>query len=204
MNWLESLLWDPSSVAHIVCLYAFVISVGVLLGKIKIFGVSLGVTFVLFAGILMGHFGFTGETHILHFIREFGLILFVFCIGLQVGPSFFSSFKKGGMRLNALAVGIVLLNITVALSIYFLDGSIDLPMMVGILYGAVTNTPGLGAANEALNQLHYTGRPYCAGLCLRLPPRCSRHHRLHHRHPLHLPGQPQERRRGAQQSGSRQ
>ena len=114
MNWLESLLWDPSSVAHIVCLYAFVISVGVLLGKIKIFGVSLGVTFVLFAGILMGHFGFTGETHILHFIREFGLILFVFCIGLQVGPSFFSSFKKGGMRLNMLAVGIVLLNIAVA------------------------------------------------------------------------------------------
>ena len=120
MNWLESLLWDPSSVAHIVCLYAFVISVGVLLGKIKIFGVSLGVTFVLFAGILMGHFGFTGETHILHFIREFGLILFVFCIGLQVGPSFFSSFKKGGMRLNMLAVGIVLLNIAVALSIYFI------------------------------------------------------------------------------------
>ena len=75
MNWLESLLWDPSSVAHIVCLYAFVISVGVLLGKIKIFGVSLGVTFVLFTGILMGHFGFTGETHILHFIREFGLII---------------------------------------------------------------------------------------------------------------------------------
>ena len=126
MNWLESLLWDSSSVAHIVCLYAFVISVGVLLGKIKIFGVSLGVTFVLFAGILMGHFGFTGETHILHFIREFGLILFVFCIGLQVGPSFFSSFKKGGMRLNMLAVGIVLLNIAVALSIYFIDGGIDL------------------------------------------------------------------------------
>ena len=145
MNWLESLLWDSSSVAHIVCLYAFVISVGVLLGKIKIFGVSLGVTFVLFAGILMGHFGFTGETHILHFIREFGLILFVFCIGLQVGPSFFSSFKKGGMRLNMLAVGIVLLNIAVALSIYFIDGGIDLPMIVGILYGAVTNTPGLGA-----------------------------------------------------------
>lgn len=95
MNWLESLLWDSSSVAHIVCLYAFVISVGVLLGKIKIFGVSLGVTFVLFAGILMGHFGFTGETHILHFIREFGLILFVFCIGLQVGPSFFLPLRKG-------------------------------------------------------------------------------------------------------------
>ncbi len=83
-------------------------------GKIKIFGVSLGVTFVLFAGILMGHFGFTADTHILHFIREFGLILFVFCIGLQVGPSFFSSFKKGGMTLNLLAVGIVVLNIAVA------------------------------------------------------------------------------------------
>lgn len=169
MNWLESLLWDPSSVAHIVCLYAFVISVGVLLGKIKIFGVSLGVTFVLFAGILMGHFGFMGETHILHFIREFGLILFVFCIGLQVGPSFFSSFKKGGMRLNMLAVGIVLLNIAVALSIYFIDGGIDLPMIVGILYGAVTNTPGLGAAQEALNQINYTGDPIALGYACAYP-----------------------------------
>ena len=169
MNWLESLLWDPSSVAHIVCLYAFVISVGVLLGKIKIFGVSLGVTFVLFTGILMGHFGFTGETHILHFIREFGLILFVFCIGLQVGPSFFSSFKKGGMTLNMLAVGIVALNIVVALSIYFIDGNIDLPMIVGILYGAVTNTPGLGAAQEALNQLNYTGDPIALGYACAYP-----------------------------------
>lgn len=155
--------------AHIVCLYAFVIAVGVLLGKIKIFGVSLGVTFVLFTGILMGHFGFTGETHILHFIREFGLILFVFCIGLQVGPSFFSSFKKGGMTLNMLAVGIVALNIVVALSIYFIDGNIDLPMIVGILYGAVTNTPGLGAANEALNQLNYTGDPIALGYACAYP-----------------------------------
>ena len=169
MDWLESLLWDPASVAHIFCLYAFVISVGVLLGKIKIFGISLGVTFVLFTGILMGHFGFTGETHILHFIREFGLILFVFCIGLQVGPSFFSSFKKGGMTLNMLAVGIVVLNIAVALSIYFIDGGIDLPMMVGILYGAVTNTPGLGAAQEALNQLSYTGDPIALGYACAYP-----------------------------------
>ena len=203
MNWLESLLWDPSSVAHIVCLYAFVISVGVLLGKIKIFGVSLGVTFVLFAGILMGHFGFTGETHILHFIREFGLILFVFCIGLQVGPSFFSSFKKGGMRLNMLAVGIVLLNIAVALSIYFIDGGIDLPMIVGILYGAVTNTPGLGAAQEALNQINYTGDPIATGICLRLSAWCGRYHRFHHSHPLYLPGEPQERGTGTQHAGSR-
>ena len=170
MNWFESLLWDPSSVAHIVSLYAFVISVGVLLGKIKFFGVSLGVTFVLFAGILMGHFGFTAETHILHFLRDFGLILFVYCIGLQVGPSFFSSFKKGGMTLNLLAVMIVVLNIVVMLAIYFIaNGQVGLPMMVGIMYGAVTNTPGLGAAQEALNQLHYTGDPIALGYACAYP-----------------------------------
>lgn len=170
MDWLQSLLWDPSSVAHIVFLYAFVVATGVYLGKIKIFGVSLGVTFVLFAGILMGHFGFTADTHILHFIREFGLILFVFCIGLQVGPSFFSSFKKGGMTLNLLAVGIVVLNIAVALGLYFLwNGRIELPMMVGILYGAVTNTPGLGAANEALNQLSYNGPQIALGYACAYP-----------------------------------
>ena len=163
-------MWDPSSVAHIVFLYAFVISVGVLLGKIKFFGISLGVTFVLFTGILMGHFGFTAETHILHFLREFGLILFVFCIGLQVGPSFFSSFKKGGMALNMLAVLIVVLNIVVALTIYFLaEGTVTLPMMVGIMYGAVTNTPGLGAAQEALTQLNYTGEPIALGYACAYP-----------------------------------
>ena len=170
MDWLQSLLWDPSSVAHIVFLYAFVVAAGVYLGKIKIFGVSLGVTFVLFAGILMGHFGFTADTRILHFIREFGLILFVFCIGLQVGPSFFSSFKKGGMTLNLLAVGIVVLNIAVALGLYYLwNGRVELPMMVGILYGAVTNTPGLGAANEALNQLNYTGPQIALGYACAYP-----------------------------------
>ena len=170
MNWFESLLWDPASVAHIVCLYAFVISAGVLLGKIKFFGVSLGVTFVLFAGILMGHFGFTAESHILHFLRDFGLILFVFCIGLQVGPSFFSSFKKGGMTLNLLATLIVVLNIVVMLAIYFIaNGHVGLPMMVGIMYGAVTNTPGLGAAQEALNQLNYTGDPIALGYACAYP-----------------------------------
>lgn len=170
MDWLQDLLWNPNSVAHIVFLYAFVVAAGVYLGKIKIFGVSLGVTFVLFAGILMGHFGFTGDTHILHFIREFGLILFVFCIGLQVGPSFFSSFKKGGMTLNMLAVRIVVLNIAVAMTLYFiLGGRIELPMMVGILYGAVTNTPGLGAAQEALNQLSYSGPQIALGYACAYP-----------------------------------
>lgn len=170
MEWLQNLLWDSSSVAHIVLLYSFVVAAGVYLGKIKIFGISLGVTFVLFVGILMGHFGFTADTHILHFVREFGLILFVFCIGLQVGPSFFSSFKKGGMTLNLLAVGIVVLNITVALGLYFLwSGRIELPMIVGILYGAVTNTPGLGAAQETLNQLSYTGPQIALGYACAYP-----------------------------------
>lgn len=198
MDWIQSLLWDSSSVAHIVFLYAFVIAAGVLLGKIKIFGVSLGVTFVLFTGILMGHFGFTGDTHILHFIREFGLILFVFCIGLQVGPSFFSSFKKGGMTLNLLAVGIVVLNIAVALTIYFLaNGRIELPMMVGIPYGAVTNTPGLGAARGSIDAAQLQWTADCTGICMCLSVRRSRHYRFYHRHPLHFPCQLGKRRRRA-------
>ncbi len=170
MNWLQDLLTNPNSIAHIVALYAFVIAIGVLLGKIKIFGISLGVTFVLFVGILAGHCEFTGNTSILSFIQDFGLILFVFCIGLQVGPSFFSSFKKGGIRMNLLAVGIVALNIAVALVIYYsLQGRIDISMMVGILCGAVTNTPGLGAANEALQQLHYSGPEIAMGYACAYP-----------------------------------
>ena len=99
MNWLQDLLTNPNSIAHIVALYAFVITLGVLLGKIKFFGISLGVTFVLFAGILAGHFGFTGNPSILSFLQDFGLILFVYCIGLQVGPSFFLIIQEG--RYNA-------------------------------------------------------------------------------------------------------
>lgn len=170
MNWLQDLLTNPNSIAHIVALYAFVIAAGVLLGKIKFFGISLGVTFVLFVGIVAGHFGFTGNPAILSFVQDFGLILFVFCIGLQVGPSFFSSFKRGGITLNLLAVGIVFLNIAVALILYFaLQGRVDIPMMVGILCGAVTNTPGLGAANEALQQLHYQGPEIAMGYACAYP-----------------------------------
>lgn len=170
MNWLQDLLTNLNSIAHIVALYAFVIAAGVLLGKIKFFGISLGVTFVLFVGILAGHFGFTGNPAILSFLQDFGLILFVFCIGLQLGPSFFSSFKRGGITLNLLAVGIVFLNIAVALILYFaLQGRIDIPMMVGILCGAVTNTPGLGAANEALQQLHYQGPEIAMGYACAYP-----------------------------------
>ena len=163
MQWFEQLLFDSDSIAHIVFLYTLVISVGIYLGKIKFFGISLGVTFVLFAGILAGHFGFTGTMSTLNFLQDFGLILFVYCIGLQVGPGFFESFKQGGITLNLLATGIVVLNIAVMLVLYYcvFDTSdpLNLPMMVGVLCGAVTNTPGLGAATEALSQVFTDGQP---------------------------------------------
>ena len=156
MEWIVE-LFTGTSIAHTAFLYALVIAAGVLLGRVKIFGVSLGVTFVLFVGILMGHFGLAIDAPILNFMKEFGLILFVFSIGLQVGPGFFSSFKHEGIRLNFLAIAIIVLNIVVTLAIYFLDGSIEMPMLVGILSGAVTNTPGLGAAEQALSQLYQDG-----------------------------------------------
>lgn len=161
MDWLINLFTATDSVAHIALLYASVIAVGVFLGKIKIGGISLGVTFVLFAGIAAGHFGFTATPSVLSFLQEFGLILFVFMIGLQVGPGFFESFKRGGVTLNALSTTVILLNILVMFACYyiFFDTSDpkNLPMMVGTLYGAVTNTPGLGAANEALASVFKDG-----------------------------------------------
>lgn len=162
MDWIISLFTNNESVAHIVILYAIVISVGVLLGKVKIGGIALGVTFVLFAGIVAGHFGFTAPGNILDFLRDFGLILFVFCIGLQVGPGFFESFKKGGITLNLLATVLIFLNVAVMFACYYLffdtTNHTNLPMMVGTLYGAVTNTPGLGAANEALSAVFPAGQ----------------------------------------------
>lgn len=161
MDWLINLFTATDSVAHIALLYASVIAVGVFLGKIKIGGISLGVTFVLFAGIAAGHFGFTATPSVLSFLQEFGLILFVFMIGLQVGPGFFESFKRGGVTLNALSTTVILLNMLVMFACYyiFFDTSDpkNLPMMVGTLYGAVTNTPGLGAANEALASVFKDG-----------------------------------------------
>ncbi len=161
MDWLINLFTNTNSVAHIALLYAVVIFVGVYLGKIKIGGISLGVSFVLFAGIFAGHIGFTGPTDILNFLQDFGLILFVFCIGLQVGPGFFESFRKGGVVLNLLSCLVILLNIAVMFGCYYLffdtSNPNNLPMMVGTLYGAVTNTPGLGAANEALTNVFPKG-----------------------------------------------
>ena len=169
MEWFVNLFTNTESVAHIVLLYAIVIAVGVYLGKIKVFGISLGVTFVLFAGIVVGHiyhalgYAEAAPSATLTFIQDFGLVLFVFMIGLQVGPGFFESFGKAGIRLNGLAACAILLNIGVMFAcwaIFFNTGdNTTLPMMVGTLYGAVTNTPGLGAANEALGSLagHFQG-----------------------------------------------
>ena len=166
MDWIVKLFTNTESVAHIALLYAIVIAIGVYLGKLKIGGISLGVTFVLFAGILAGHVGFTGPKEILTFVQDFGLILFVFMIGLQVGPGFFESFKKGGVTLNLLSASAILLNILVMFGCYYLffdtSNPNNLPMMVGTLYGAVTNTPGLGAANEALLSVFPNGAPSIA------------------------------------------
>lgn len=166
MDWIVNLFTNTESVAHIALLYAIVIAIGVYLGKIKIGGISLGVTFVLFAGILAGHVGFTGPKEILTFVQDFGLILFVFMIGLQVGPGFFESFKKGGVTLNMLSASAILLNILVMFGCYYLffdtSNPNNLPMMIGTLYGAVTNTPGLGAANEALLSIFPNGAPSIA------------------------------------------
>ena len=175
MDWFVNLFSNTESVAHIAMLYAIVIAVGVYLGKIKIFGISLGVTFVLFAGIVVGHLykiycpesPFAAPESTLTFIQDFGLILFVFMIGLQVGPGFFESFGKAGIKLNGLAISAILLNVLVMFACYFIFfyGKHDvnaLPMMVGTLYGAVTNTPGLGAANEALNSVFGSDAPMIA------------------------------------------
>lgn len=162
MDWLINLFCKTDSVAHIVLLYSVVIAGGVLLGKIKIGGISLGVTFVLFVGILAGHINFTAPVDILTFAQDLGLILFVFCIGLQVGPGFFESFRKGGVKLNLLATIMILLNIAVMFACYFIffdtNDVKNLPMMVGTLYGAITNTPGLGAAKEALTGVFSSGQ----------------------------------------------
>lgn len=149
----ELLLPGSTSIASTLVLYSFVIAAGIFIGKMKIAGVSLGVTFVLFVGIVMGHFGYVVDNHVLHFVREFGLILFIFSIGLQVGPGFFSSFKKGGMKLNLFAVCIVALNVLITLGVYYFGNIKDISALVGVMSGAITNTPGLAAAQQAVTQM---------------------------------------------------
>lgn len=173
MDWIKSLLFDTESIAHLLLLYSFVIAVGVMLGKVKFRGISFGVAFILFTGIVVAHFGFTGNVKTISFIQDFGLILFVYSLGLQVGPSFFSSFLKGGIKMNRLAVLMIVLNIVVAIGTYFLlfdrSNPDSFPMLVGVLSGAVTNTPGLGAAEEALRQTGNTGVEIANGYACAYP-----------------------------------
>lgn len=159
MDWFIDLLRPGNfSLASTILLYSFVIFAGIYLGKVKILGVSLGVTFVLFVGIVLGHFGYGVESNTLHFLREFGLILFIFSIGMQVGPGFFSSFKEGGIRMNMLAMLGIALNVGIMLAIYFIqggsEGASSIVEMVGVMSGAVTNTPGLGAAQQTILQVN--------------------------------------------------
>ena len=135
-------------VAHILIIISIVIALGRILGKTKICGISFGATWVLFIGILFGHYGLTIDHELIHFLKEFGLVLFVYSIGLQVGPGFFSSFRSGGLALNGLAVFVIATGVLVTIGIYFLSG-IPATTITGIMSGAVTNTPGLGAAQQA-------------------------------------------------------
>ncbi|MCH5219650.1 MAG: putative transporter [Muribaculaceae bacterium] len=154
MDWILSLFGPgQTSIASTIMLFSFVIAAGIYLGKLKFFGVSLGVTFVLFVGILMGHLGYIVDDQIIKFVREFGLILFIFSIGLQVGPGFFSSFKRGGVRLNMLAVLCIALNVAIVVAIYYWGNVNDKSALVGVMSGAVTNTPGLAAAQQAVTEM---------------------------------------------------
>ena len=170
MQWLTALFTNPDSIAHIILAYSIVVALGLALGRIRVFGVSLGVTFVLFAGLALNYFGLEVNPTVLGFIRDFGLILFVFFIGLQVGPSFFSSFKSGGVVLNCLMILAVVLSVAVTIVLYFLfDDTISLAQMLGVHFGAVTNTPGLGATQEALAQLNYHGEDIAVGYACAYP-----------------------------------
>lgn len=160
MEWLVELI-TGTGIAHSILVMALVISIGLLLGRIKIFGISLGTTWILFFGIFLGHIGLQINEEVLHFLKEFGLILFIYSIGMQVGPSFFSSFKQGGITLNLLASDVVLLGVLTTYIIHLVTG-LPIATMVGILSGAVTNTPGLGAAQQTYTDVTGTTDPTIA------------------------------------------
>lgn len=158
MDWLLQLMTDGDSIGHILLVYAVVIALGMALGRVRVLGVSLGVTLVLFVALAASYLGVVVNPTVMGFLRDFGLILFVFFIGLQVGPSFFASFKSGGLALNGLTILAVVLSIAITVIFFFaLQGTVTLPQMLGVHFGAVTNTPGLGATQEALDMLGYTG-----------------------------------------------
>lgn len=151
MDWLYSLFVEHSALQAVIVL-SLISAIGLGLGKVRVCGISLGVTFVFFTGILSGHFGLSIDPQMLNYAESFGLVLFVYALGLQVGPGFFSSFRQGGVQLNLLAIGVVLVGTLLAVLGSYACG-ISLPDMVGILCGATTNTPALGAAQQTLKQL---------------------------------------------------
>lgn len=158
MNWLTTLLTDSSSFAHSLLAYSLVISAGLFIGRFKVFGVSLGVTCVLFLGLFARYIGVNVDPNVISFFRNFGLVLFVFFIGLQVGPSFVSTFKNRGWGLNGLMCLTVFLSLLITIGIYFaLDGTVSLPQLLGVHFGAITSTPGLGATQEALTMMGWKG-----------------------------------------------
>ena len=151
MNWLQEAFLEPTMVQAVIII-SLVSALGLYLGRIKIFGISLGITFVFFAGILAGHLGIVVNKDMLYFAQSFGLILFVYALGLQVGPGFFSSLKKGGVAMNMMGLGVILLGLIMTVGLHWVTG-VSLSNMVGLLCGAVTNTPALGAAQQALLQI---------------------------------------------------
>ncbi|WP_298550271.1 putative transporter [uncultured Parabacteroides sp.] len=151
MNWLQEAFLEPTMVQAVIII-SLVSALGLYLGRIKIFGISLGITFVFFAGILAGHLGIVVNKDMLYFAQSFGLILFVYALGLQVGPGFFSSLKKGGVEMNMMGMGVILLGLIMTVGLHWTTG-VSLSNMVGLLCGAVTNTPALGAAQQALLQI---------------------------------------------------
>ncbi len=151
MNWLQEAFLEPTMVQAVIII-SLVSALGLYLGRIKIFGISLGITFVFFAGILAGHLGIVVNKDMLYFAQSFGLILFVYALGLQVGPGFFSSLKKGGVAMNIMGLGVILLGLIMTVGLHWVTG-VSLSNMVGLLCGAVTNTPALGAAQQALLQI---------------------------------------------------
>ena len=154
MNWLQEAFLEPTMVQAVIII-SLVSALGLYLGRIKIFGISLGITFVFFAGILAGHLGIVVNKDMLYFAQSFGLILFVYALGLQVGPGFFSSLKKGGVAMNMMGLGVILLGLIMTVGLHWVTG-VSLSNMVGLLCGAVTNTPALGAAQQALLQIDPT------------------------------------------------
>ena len=170
MQWLQTLLTDPNSIAHIIAVYVSICALGMILGKIRVFGVAFGSIVVLFVGLAASYFGVKVNMDVLGFARDFGLMIFIFFIGLQVGPSFFSSFKSVGIVLNGLMLVGCLLGMLIAVGLFFLfSDSVTIAQMMGILFGAVTNTPALGATQEALAEMHYVGEDIAVGYACAYP-----------------------------------